>query len=108
MTSYLQAQQREVGPVLVQVEFEVFGGVQGVNFTKYCKEICDRFGVKGWTKLSPWGTAQGIIQGERGNVDEVAMWLQHQGSPGSRIEHCELRNWQILDKYDYRHFNVRF
>ncbi|XP_054708863.1 acylphosphatase-2-like isoform X2 [Uloborus diversus] len=75
---------------------------------KYCKEMCDRFGLKGWTKLSSWGTVQGVIQGERGKVDEMAMWLQHQGSPGSRIELCELRNWQILDKCDYRHFSVRF
>ncbi|XP_054708862.1 acylphosphatase-2-like isoform X1 [Uloborus diversus] len=109
MTSYAQQRQFTNGdPVLVHVEFEVFGGVQGVNFTKYCKEMCDRFGLKGWTKLSSWGTVQGVIQGERGKVDEMAMWLQHQGSPGSRIELCELRNWQILDKCDYRHFSVRF
>ncbi|GFS44071.1 acylphosphatase-2 [Nephila pilipes] len=109
MTTCIQApQQRAGGPVIVHVEFEVFGGVQGVHFTKYCKEMCDRFELKGWTKPSPYGTVLGIIQGEKGNVDEMAMWLQHQGSPGSRIEHCELRNWRIVEKCDYRNFSVRF
>ncbi|KAF8784544.1 acylphosphatase-2-like [Argiope bruennichi] len=109
MTAVVQPQQqRNGGPVLVHVEFEVFGGVQGVHFAKYCKEMCDRFDLKGWTKPSAYGTIQGVIQGEKAMVDEMAMWLQHQGAPGSRIDHCDLRNWQIVDRCDYRRFNVRY
>jgi len=41
-------------------------------------------------------------------VDEMALWLRLQGSPGARIEHTEFKNWQIIDSFDYRTFSVRF
>ncbi|CAH0555148.1 unnamed protein product [Brassicogethes aeneus] len=56
---------------LVSVEFEVFGKVQGVNFTKYCKELCDELECSGWIKNTKQGTIQGKIQGSRSKVEQI-------------------------------------
>ncbi|RZC31836.1 acylphosphatase-2-like [Asbolus verrucosus] len=93
---------------LVSVEFEVYGRVQGVYFTKYCKEMCEELGIGGWVKNTKKGTIQGKLQGLRGNVDQVVDWLSNTGSPGSQIDHCDLNNWQSLATPDFRDFTIRF
>ncbi|CAG0912587.1 unnamed protein product [Notodromas monacha] len=92
----------------VSVEFEVFGNVQGCYFTKYCKDQCDRLGIYGWVKNTRSGTIVGKLQGDRDKVDEISMWLSKQGSPGCRIDQCELRNWELVVKPDFRNFSIRF
>ncbi|KAG5899904.1 hypothetical protein JTB14_002456 [Gonioctena quinquepunctata] len=93
---------------LVSVEFEVFGKVQGVSFTKYCKEMSEELNLSGWVKNTKKGTIQGKLQGQRSKVEHMAMWLSNTGSPGSEIDHCELMNWQNLAKPDYKGFQIRF
>lgn len=97
-----------VRPLSVQVEFEVHGIVHGVFFTKYAREMCDALNIRGWIRLTKWGTAMGQIQGEKGQIDEMALWLRLQGSPGAKIDRCEFRHWQIIDGFTYRNFTVRF
>jgi acylphosphatase len=94
--------------LLVQVEFEVFGEIGGTFFLKYAKLMCEKLGIKGWVRLSRRGTVFGQIQGEKERVDEMALWLRLQGSPGSKIEHTEFKNWQIIEHLDFRTFSVRF
>jgi len=94
--------------LLVQVEFEVFGDVSGVYFTRYAKDMCEKLEIRGWIRVSPRGTVYGQIQGEKDKVDEMALWLRLQGSPGARIAHCEFKNWQIIDSCDFRSFSVRY
>ncbi|KAJ8944542.1 hypothetical protein NQ318_009705 [Aromia moschata] len=93
---------------VVSVEFEVFGKVQGVYFTKYCKEMCEGLNLNGWVKNTKKGTIQGKLQGQRSNIEQMVMWLSNTGSPGSQIERCELTNWQNLTKPDYKGFQIRF
>ncbi|XP_013775676.1 acylphosphatase-2-like [Limulus polyphemus] len=95
-------------PLLVQVDFEVSGDVHGCLFTKYARDMCQQLGVKGWIRFSRWGTVIGQIQGEKDRVDEMALWLRLQGSPGSKIVRCDFKNWLIVDTYDFRNFSVRF
>ncbi|XP_044271792.1 acylphosphatase-2-like [Tribolium madens] len=92
----------------VSVEFEVYGKVQGVYFTKYCKEMCEQLGISGWVKNTKKGTIQGKLQGPRGNVEHMIIWLSNTGSPGSQIDHCDLNNWQTLAKPDFKGFTIRF
>lgn len=94
--------------MLVQVDFEVFGDVSGVYFTKYAKSMCESLNIKGWIRVSPKGTVYGQIQGEKEKVDEMALWLRLQGSPNSKIQACEFKNWQIIDSCDFRNFNIRY
>ncbi|XP_015918961.1 acylphosphatase-2-like [Parasteatoda tepidariorum] len=93
--------------VLVQVDFEVYGDLQGVNFVTHAKDIADRLGVKGFIKLTPYGSAIGQIQGEKEHVDEMALWLRHTGCPRSRIYTVDYQNWKVTDGFEYRNFNAR-
>ncbi|GIX83649.1 acylphosphatase-like domain-containing protein [Caerostris darwini] len=94
-------------PVLVQVDFEVFGDLQGVNFIQYAKAVADRLGVRGWIKMSFYGTAMGQLQGDKDRVDEMALWLRHTGCPRSRINFVDFQNWRVTDGFEYRRFNAR-
>src|SRR5699024_6990216 len=37
-----------------------------------------------------------------------ALWLRLQGSPGSKIDYCQFKNWQIIDSCDFRNFTIRY
>ncbi|KAF2897803.1 hypothetical protein ILUMI_08390 [Ignelater luminosus] len=93
---------------IVSVEFEVFGKVQGVYFTKHCREYAEQLGVTGWVKNSKKGTILGMVQGFKPNVEALITWLSNKGSPGCQIEHCDLTNWQTLARPEYRGFSIRF
>ncbi|KAK9507998.1 hypothetical protein O3M35_007752 [Rhynocoris fuscipes] len=93
---------------IVSVEFEVFGHVQGVYFTKYCRDMCLQLGLGGWVKNSKRGTILGKIQGSKLNVEKMIQWLSQTGSPGCRIERCELRDFEYLARQDFRGFSIRF
>ncbi|XP_068632842.1 acylphosphatase-2 [Battus philenor] len=93
---------------LLSVEFEVFGQVQGCFFTKHCKDLALQLGITGWVKNTKKGTIVGKIQGLKANLDQMIEWLSHTGSPGCKIEKCELANWVYLTGFDYRDFSIRF
>ncbi|XP_073979645.1 acylphosphatase-2 isoform X2 [Rhodnius prolixus] len=93
---------------IVSVEFEVFGNVQGVYFTKYCRDKCLQLGLGGWVKNSKRGTILGKIQGPKAGVEQMISWLSQTGSPGCKIERCELRDFEYLARQDFRGFSIRF
>ncbi|XP_046962447.1 acylphosphatase-2 [Vanessa cardui] len=93
---------------LVAVEFEVYGQVQGCYFTKYCKDLAEQLGITGWVKNTKNGTIVGKVQGTKSNLDYMLDWLSTKGSPGCKIEKCDLRNWQYLSRLDYNNFSIRF
>uniref|UniRef100_A0A023F9J7 acylphosphatase n=1 Tax=Triatoma infestans TaxID=30076 RepID=A0A023F9J7_TRIIF len=95
-------------PSIVSVEFEVFGNVQGVYFTKYCRDMSLQLGLGGWVKNSKRGTILGKIQGSKANVEKMISWLSQTGSPGCKIERCELRDFEYLARQDFRGFTIRF
>ncbi|XP_041987883.1 acylphosphatase-2-like [Aricia agestis] len=94
--------------ILKSVEFEVYGQVQGCNFIKYCKDIAEDLGLGGWVKNSKKGTIVGKIQGPKQTLDQMIDWLSTTGSPGCKIEKCDLTNWQYLSRLDYHDFSIRF
>ncbi|XP_015523661.1 acylphosphatase-2 [Neodiprion lecontei] len=93
---------------LVSVDFEVFGKVQGVYFTKYVRDICLQLNICGWVKNSKTGTILGKMQGPKALVDEMAEWLSTVGSPGSEIHHCEFTNWENVARPQFQGFVIRF
>ncbi|XP_063700174.1 acylphosphatase-2 [Culicoides brevitarsis] len=98
----------EPDDVLVECDFEVFGHVQGVSFTKYCKDIALSNGIRGWVKNSKKGTIIGKMQGIKVEMDKMVHWLSKVGSPGCEIERCDFTNWETIYKYDYKDFQIRF
>ena len=126
-TTTLNTETMKEQPLLVSVDFEVWGDTYGESrltslntsisyvdtigtyFLKYARDMCKKLGLSGWIRLSRRSTVIGTVQGEKGKVDEMALWLKLQGSPGSRIDHTDFSNWQILDDgLDYKSFSMRF
>ncbi|KAJ1519724.1 hypothetical protein ONE63_004982 [Megalurothrips usitatus] len=93
---------------IVSVEFEVFGQVQGVYFTKYCRDKSLELGLSGWVKNSKRGTILGKMQGEKRYVEQMIQWLSKVGSPGCRIDRCDLINLEYLRRQEFRGFTIRF
>ncbi|KAJ8721283.1 hypothetical protein PYW07_002058 [Mythimna separata] len=93
---------------LAAVEFEVYGKVQGCYFTKFCKELAEQLRVGGWVKNSKKGTIVGKMEGTKAQLDHMINWLSTTGSPDSKIEKCDLTNWQYVTKIAYTDFTIRF
>ncbi|GLH11556.1 Acylphosphatase-1 [Gryllus bimaculatus] len=70
--------------------------------------MCQQLGIGGWVKNSKTGTIVGKMQGDRGQVDKMVQWLSKTGSPGSKVDHCDLHNWEFLARQDFRGFSIRF
>ncbi|XP_075224776.1 acylphosphatase-2 [Lycorma delicatula] len=98
----------EAPPQVVSVEFEVYGNVQGVYFTKYCRDRANELGLGGWVKNSKKGTIVGKLNGTKQRVEEMVSWLTRVGSPGCKIERCELTNFEYLARQEFRSFSIRF
>ncbi|KAI8422776.1 hypothetical protein MSG28_006521 [Choristoneura fumiferana] len=131
----LSAMGTEDANQLLSMEFEVYGQVQGCYFTKYCKEIAETIGIVGWVKNSKNGTIVGKIQGVKTTMDQMSAriattiflanpavkqqclhccvsawvdWLSTTGSPGCKIDKCDLTNKEYLARLDYTNFSIRF
>ncbi|XP_073948934.1 acylphosphatase-2 [Choristoneura fumiferana] len=104
----LSAMGTEDANQLLSMEFEVYGQVQGCYFTKYCKEIAETIGIVGWVKNSKNGTIVGKIQGVKTTMDQMVDWLSTTGSPGCKIDKCDLTNKEYLARLDYTNFSIRF
>ncbi|KFM74242.1 Acylphosphatase-2, partial [Stegodyphus mimosarum] len=74
---------------------------------QHAKDLADRLGVRGWIRLTRYGSAMGQIQGEKDRVDEMALWLRHTGCPRCRIDFVDYQNWRVTDGFEYRKFNAR-
>ncbi|KAF6207525.1 hypothetical protein GE061_015971 [Apolygus lucorum] len=82
--------------------------IAGVYFTKYCRDRAMELGLGGWVKNSKRGTIVGKVQGTKDQVENMVNWLSRTGSPGSKIERCELRDFEYLARQDFRGFTIRF
>ncbi|XP_046351306.2 acylphosphatase-2-like isoform X2 [Haliotis rufescens] len=97
----------EGGRKLLSVSFEVFGKVQGVFFRKNTKETADRYRLRGWVKNTDRGTVTGEVQGPEDDVMVMMKWLQHTGSPKSKIEKCEFSDKKTVEKYQFTGFDIQ-
>ncbi|EDW85262.1 uncharacterized protein Dwil_GK18433 [Drosophila willistoni] len=93
---------------LITLEFEVFGHVQGLNFTKDTRERCTKLGITGWVKNSKQGTIVGKMQGPKEEVEKMVTWISSEGPPGCQIDRCDLRCQSNLNRLDYKDFAIRF
>ncbi|KAK9821482.1 hypothetical protein WJX74_000783 [Apatococcus lobatus] len=87
--------------------FEVTGKVQGVFFRQTTVEEAQKLGLVGWVRNDASGSVQGEAQGPSDKADSLKDWLQHTGSPGSRIDKCNISNERTIDNLDYDKFEQR-
>ena len=87
------------------VQFEVWGKVQQVHFRKYTERIATKLSLRGWVMNTSQGTVVGEAFGDREALKELAHWLQHTGSPKSRIHRADI-HWNT-GSYEPADFTVR-
>lgn len=98
---------RKEGLPLISTDFEVFGKVQGVYFRKHTQRKATELGLKGWVMNTAQGTVIGQLQGPRGPIEDMKMWLQKVGSPKSKIEKAAFRNEGSINSCAFRTFEIR-
>ncbi|CAH0550702.1 unnamed protein product [Brassicogethes aeneus] len=92
---------------LLSVEFEIFGIVQGVFFRKNAEKQANSLALKGWVKNSSSGTVEGVLEGPSEAVNEMKYWLQHKGSPESRIDQAVFLNEKEIENYTFDNFFIK-
>ncbi|CAK6982646.1 acylphosphatase-2-like [Scomber scombrus] len=91
---------------LTSVDFEVFGNVQGRS--KYTEEEGRSLGLSGWVKNTRQGSVIGQVQGPADRVSEMKYWLEHVGSPSSRIDRAVFSNQKDISKLELHGFSTRY
>ncbi|CAL8466299.1 g5835 [Coccomyxa elongata] len=93
---------------LAGFHFEVFGKVQGVFFRACTAEEANNLGIVGWVRNTASGSVVGEAQGPKDNMASFKDFLQHRGSPGSRIDRCEITDEvKDLPQLSYSEFSVK-
>jgi len=86
--------------------FEVFGHVQGVYFRMHTEQKALALGLVGWVMNTKAGTVKGVAQGNKDKLEIFRMWLSTEGSPMSKIERCEIKDFQQINNLSYKSFTV--
>ena len=93
--------------VLVSVNFEVFGKVQGVFFRKYTEKEAIRLSLFGWVMNTEYGTVKGQLQGIDESVKKMKDWLKKSGSPKSRIDKVVFNMEKEMTEFEFNSFEIR-
>ncbi|XP_071833866.1 acylphosphatase-2-like isoform X1 [Apostichopus japonicus] len=92
--------------VLKNLDFEVFGRVQGVFFRKHTMKTATKYGLVGWVQNTRQNTVVGQAQGPSEKLNMLKEWLQKTGSPKSIIDRAEFRNEKIIDNLSFQNFKI--
>jgi undecaprenyl diphosphate synthase len=86
-----------------EIEIEVKGRVQGVNFRNMIKKHADQLGLKGYVRNKQDGSVLIIAQGEEDKIDQLMSFIKN--SPGfSKVENI-ISEWKT-QKARYSAFDV--
>ncbi|KAF2350680.1 Acylphosphatase-like domain [Trinorchestia longiramus] len=92
---------------LISIDFEVFGRVQGVFFRKFTQKAAQELKIVGWCRNTSAGTVQGQLQGPSDAVLKMQDWLQHTGSPLSKVSSVKFANRIEIDQCNLKSFEIR-
>ncbi|XP_037899539.1 acylphosphatase-2-like [Glossina fuscipes] len=92
---------------LYACDFEVFGKVQRVFFRKYTANKAKDLGLHGWCKNTSEGSVKGQMEGTQQELNEMKYWLQHRGSPKSRIDGVNFSDMIPTNMYTLKSFEIR-
>ncbi|XP_059620942.1 acylphosphatase-2-like [Phlebotomus argentipes] len=92
---------------IISCEFEVFGIVQGVFFRKHTQKQASELGLKGWCMNTYDGTVKGVMEGSPDQIRKMKDWLQHVGSPQSKIDKAVFSPDKSIPDYTFTKFSVK-
>jgi len=82
-----------------ELQIEVYGRVQGVNFRNNVKSFTDGLGLKGYARNREDGSVIIVAQGDKKNLQKLLSWLET--NPGfSKIEGMDFRWRELSIKYN--------
>ena len=100
------SQSSGANDTLVSCDFEIFGTVQGVFFRKYTQQEAAKLKLVGWVKNTKAGTVQGHMEGRTSDIVKMKSWLQHKGSPKSKITKANFSNETTITQVNGQGFTV--
>lgn len=92
--------------VIKNVDFEIFGKVQGVFFRKHTRITARQYGLVGWVQNTNHRTVIGQAQGPPDKLEKMKEWLRKTGSPKSSITKAEFRNEKIINSLNFEEFEI--
>ncbi|CAK6982644.1 acylphosphatase-2-like [Scomber scombrus] len=75
---------------------------------QYTEEEGRSLGLSGWVKNTRQGSVIGQVQGPADRVSEMKYWLEHVGSPSSRIDRAVFSNQKDISKLELHGFSTRY
>lgn len=79
----------------VRLTFEVHGKVQGVYFRNHTVEKARALGLSGFVANAARGTVIGEAEGAAAAVAALRQWLEHEGSPASRVDRVDATTSEV-------------
>ena len=86
-----------------EIQIEVYGRVQGVNFRAMTKSFADELGLNGYVMNRDDGSVLITVQGDKIKLERFLEWMEN--SPGlSKITHLE-HKWK-RPSIEYKEFSI--
>ncbi len=83
-----------------RVHVWIEGRVQGVYFRACTQDAALDLGLKGWVRNLRDGRVEAVFEGDRDRVEKMIHWCRHEGSPGSRVDHVEVKEEDFTGELD--------
>ena len=81
------------------------GGVQGVFYRAFTRDIASQLGLAGWVRNLPDGSVEALFEGNRDDIEQAIKHC-YIGPPGARIDGIDV-DWREY-RGDQRGFQIRY
>jgi len=88
---------------MAEIEIEINGRVQGVNFRNMCKNFCDKYGMSGYIMNKGNGGVFINAQAEREDLERLLLWIQN--NPGFIMVESLSYRWK-KPSISYKEFSI--
>ena len=88
---------------MAEIEIEINGRVQGVNFRNMCKNFCDKYGMIGYIMNKENGGVFINAQAEREDLERLLLWIQN--NPGFIMVESLSYRWK-KPSISYKEFSI--
>ena len=82
-----------------RAHLRIYGRVQGVFFRDSTRKEARRRGLTGWVKNLRDGSVEAVIEGPRGDVEEVVEWAQT-GPPRANVNDLNAEWREATGEFD--------
>lgn len=88
-----------------QLEFKIYGKVQGVGFRASAKRKAEKLNLTGWVRNNDDETVAVIAQGKKRNLEKLLSWAKI-GPSLAQVDDIEM-GWQDIEK-KFEDFSINY